>query len=222
MCQNFARAARDSDVLARQVGKIAGCGQIDRDQRFKSVWERLSTARKLKCGGNRNPDVAATTKKVVAKYKRNRNLFIRDVAIKLKVSHITVQRAKKRAGLTTVKKVKVANRDYKQNTSAKQWSRKLYTNMLTKFDCVVMDDETYVKADFKQLPRQEFYTASGKGKVSEIFKTIKLSKFPKKYLVWQAICRCGLKSGILITNYQPRDLRPEVPGKAAATIPEET
>lgn len=72
--------------------------------------------------------------------------------------------------------------------------------MLTKFDCVVMDDETYVKADFKQLPGQEFYTASGKGRVADIFKTIKLSKFPKKYLVWQAICTCGLKSGIFITT----------------------
>ena len=94
----------------------------------------------------------------------------------------------------------MANRDYKQNTSAKQRSRKLYTNMCTKLDCVVMDDETYVKADFKQLPGQEFYTASGKEKVSEIFKTIKLLKFPKKVPVWQAICTCGLKSGILIST----------------------
>jgi transposase len=147
---------------------------------LKVFGERLSTARKPGSGSNRNRDMAATTKKVAAKYKRNPNLSIRDAAGKLNVSHTTVQRAKKRAGLSTFKKVKVANRDYKQNMSAKQRSRKLYLNLLTKFDCVVMDDETYVKADFKQLPGQEFYTASGKGMLAEIFKTIKLSKFPKK------------------------------------------
>ena len=106
----------------------------------------------------------------------------------------TVHRAEKRAGLLTYKKVVTTNRDDKQNTSAKARSRKLYTTMLTKFDCVVQDDETYVRADFKQLPRQGFYTATGRGKVTDIFKHIKLSKFAKKYLVWQAICTCGLKS----------------------------
>ena len=30
--------------------------------------------------------------------------------------------------------------------------RKLYPTMLTKFDCVVQVDETYVKADVKKLP----------------------------------------------------------------------
>ena len=52
----------------------------------KVFGERLSTARKLGSGGNRNPDVVVTTKKVAVKYKRNPNLSIRDVAGKLKVS----------------------------------------------------------------------------------------------------------------------------------------
>ena len=51
--------------------------------------------------------------------------------------------------------------------------------MLTKFDCVVQDDETYVKADFKQLPGKEFYTATGRGKMADVLKHIKLSKFTK-------------------------------------------
>ena len=37
-------------------------------------------------------------------------------------------------------------------------------------------------------------------KVADIFKHIKLSKFAKKYLVWQAICTCGLKSNIYIAT----------------------
>ena len=72
--------------------------------------------------------------------------------------------------------------------------------MLTKFDYVVQDEKIYVKADFKQLPGQEFYTATGRGKVADIIRHIKLSKFAKKYLVWQAICTCGLKSNIYIAT----------------------
>lgn len=38
---------------------------------LKVFGESLSTVRKPGSGGNRNPDVAATTKKLVAKYKWN-------------------------------------------------------------------------------------------------------------------------------------------------------
>ena len=37
---------------------------------LKGFGERLLTTRKLGSGGNRNPDVAATTKKVAAKYRQ--------------------------------------------------------------------------------------------------------------------------------------------------------
>ena len=167
---------------------------------IKVFGERLSTARKSGSGGNRKPKAAETTKRVAGSFKRNPNLSLRDAANKLGVSSTTVHRAKKRAGLSTYKKVVTPNRDDKQNTTAKARSRRLYTTMLTKFDCVVMDDETYVKADYKQLPGQEFYTAKGRGKVADIFKHMKLSKFAKKYLVWQAICTCGLKSSIFIAS----------------------
>ncbi|XP_055598132.1 uncharacterized protein LOC129747802 [Uranotaenia lowii] len=116
------------------------------------------------------------------------------------VSSTTVYRAKKRAGLSTNTKIVTPNRDYKQNTTAKARSRRLYTTMLTKFECVVVDDETYVKADYEQLPGQKFYTAKGRGKVADIFKHMKLSKFAKKSLVFQAICTCGLKSSIFIAS----------------------
>ncbi|XP_065094378.1 uncharacterized protein LOC135714894 [Ochlerotatus camptorhynchus] len=71
---------------------------------LKVFEERLLTARKPGSGGNRNPDVAATTKKVAVKYKRNPNLLILGRRWQLNLSHTTVQRAKKRAGLSTFKK----------------------------------------------------------------------------------------------------------------------
>ena len=133
-------------------------------------------------------------------FERNLNLSTRDVAKNLRVASSTVHKAKKRAGLSTYKKVVTPNRDDKQNTSAKARLRKLYTTMLMKFDYVIQDDETYVKAGFKQLSGQEFYTATRRGEVADIFKHFKLSKFVKKYLVWQAICTCGVESNIYIAT----------------------
>ena len=118
---------------------------------LKVFGERLSPATKAGSGGNLKPEATATTKRVARCFERNPNLSVRDVAKNLGVAPSTVHRAKKRAGLSTYKKVVIPNRDDIQNTSAKARSLKLYTTMLTKFDCVVQDDATYVKVDFKQL-----------------------------------------------------------------------
>ena len=64
-------------------------------------------------------------------------------------------------------------------------------NILAKI--VVMDDQNYVKADFKQFSGQEYYTANGWGKVAGIFKHIKQRKYARKCMVWQVFCTCGLK-----------------------------
>mgnify|MGYP005985741207 CR=1 FL=1 len=66
------------------------------------------------------------------------------------------------------------NRDEKLNLVAKTRSRKLYTQFLTKSKCVVIDDETYVKADFKQFSGQEYYTAANKLDVDPKYKQKKL------------------------------------------------
>lgn len=57
-----------------------------------------------------------------------------------------------------------------------------------------MDDETYVIADFKQLPGRSFYRSFKRFDVARRFKYQQLCKFPRKYMLWQAICSCGLKS----------------------------
>ena len=63
-----------------------------------------------------------------------------------------------------------------------------------------MDDETYVIADFKQLPGQEYFTGKNKKSVPEKYKQRKVAKFPKKYLVWQSICSCGKRSQPFIST----------------------
>lgn len=57
-----------------------------------------------------------------------------------------------------------------------------------------MDDETYVVSDFRQLPGLSFYRAKHRFGVERQYKYKSLSKFPAKYLVWQAICSCGRRS----------------------------
>ena len=50
------------------------------------------------------------------------------------------------------------------------------------------------------MPGQEFYSATQRGGVKERFRTKKKSKFPSKFLVWQAICSCGLRSASFVTS----------------------
>lgn len=47
-----------------------------------------------------------------------------------------------------------------------------------------MDDETYVKKYFSQIPGQQFYTQIPGKSVPENYKIIQLDKFAAKYLVW--------------------------------------
>lgn len=71
-----------------------------------------------------------------------------------------IQKGKKRAGLEHFKAQVIPNRNAQQNISAKSCSQKFFEELLTKFDCVVMDDETYCKSDFAEIPGHDFYTSA--------------------------------------------------------------
>lgn len=76
------------------------------------------------------------------------------------------------------------NQNDKQNKTAKTRSRLLYDDVLTKFDgCILIDDETYVKCDFKQLRCQKFYVSNFRGNVLNKFKFVCEDKFAKKLLI---------------------------------------
>ena len=73
-------------------------------------------------------------------------------AKKLKVSNFFVHKWRQRLGYQSFKVVQMPNRNDNQNSTAKSRARKLYDNFLTKHNgCILMDDETYVKMDFKQI-----------------------------------------------------------------------
>lgn len=141
--------------------------------------------------GSVNKDIE---RKVKALFKRNPNTSVRDMAEKIGTSKSTVQRMKQRLGLKTFKVQKVPDRSEEKEAICKRRARKLYENFLTKFSCCVIDDETYCKADFRQLPGLEYYVSVFRGGVPRKFKVRRITKFPAKYMVWQAICTCGEKS----------------------------
>ena len=94
----------------------------------------------------------------------------------------SVHTFKPQQGMKSFKVKTVPNRSDKQNVTAKTRARKLYSEYLTKFSCVIMDDETYVLKDFKQLPEICFYTVMQRNGVEEHFRTKKKAKFPKN--IW--------------------------------------
>lgn len=152
-------------------------------------------------GQKPGPSNPKLDQKIVKLFASNRELSVRDVAKKVGTSIGMVQRAKKRNNLKTLKKQKQPKRSQKQKASVKTRVRKLYDSILSKkHSCVIMDDETYVKLDYKSLPGPQYYTIREGTEITEAEKSICVEKFGKKVMVWQAICECGMKSTTFFTT----------------------
>ena len=68
-----------------------------------------------------------------------------------------VHKVIKKFKLRSFKVIKVPNRNDEVDRRAKTRARKLLTSELKNFTgCILMDDETYVKCDFKQIPGVQF------------------------------------------------------------------
>ena len=64
----------------------------------------------------------------------------------------------------------------------------------------IMDDETYVKFDYKILPGDQYYTVPDGLSVDGADTSIFTEKFGKTAMVWQAICECGMVSEAFVTT----------------------
>lgn len=139
--------------------------------------------------------------RVVRSIKNNPGTSDRDRARRLGIPRTTVQRYRSNAGYRAYTAKKRPNRDEKKSKVSKTRARRLYTNILTKFKgCLLIDDETYVKADFRQIPGQKFYYSKIRGDVPKKYKAILIDKYAKKYMIWQGLCTCGLKTAAYVTN----------------------
>lgn len=111
-----------------------------------------------------------------------------------------VRKVLKHNGLKAYNKKKIPKRSLDGEVKAIRRSKLLYRLLNRKNLCIIEDDETFCKKDFKQLPGQQYYYQTKEIHVSNKFKYIKTEKFAPKILVWQAICSCGLKSSLFVTN----------------------
>ena len=73
--------------------------------------------------------------------------------------------------------------------SVKERLPKLYNKILRKI--IVIDDESYVLQNPKETPGRQYFDAKDPSKVKAKDKIKCLSKFPKKFLVWQAMDQFG-------------------------------
>lgn len=162
--------------------------------------ERRSIKRKAGSGAKKGITDPQLASKIVSLLNKNPNLSNRKAALKANCSDFFVRKVKRYEGLKSYKVQKVPDRNSKKNLDAKSRAKELLRNFINKYECCIMDDETYVLADFSQLPGRSYYVADGRGNVDDQFKFQKKTKFPKKYLVWQAICTCGERSSKFITT----------------------
>lgn len=153
--------------------------------------------------GGRKPGIVNQNlaSKVINYVKKKPNATEREMALKFGVSPSWIRKVLLLANLKAFHVQKYANRNDQQSARAKTRSRKLYDQYLRgKKRCVVMDDETYVVADFRQLPGRGFYRSGRRFGVAKQFKYQALTKFPKKFMIWQAICSCGKRSAAYIVK----------------------
>lgn len=159
-----------------------------------------TTDRKPGSGGDRKSNKHLATK-IDRSLQRNPKLSVRDLASQFGTTSSTVQRIKKKMKYKSHKIQKKPKRNERQAVTAKTRARKLYSNLLAGYDgCVMMDDETYIKADSKQIPGQQYYSKRVDRNVNDRFKYKYVEKYPKKYLIWQALCSCGLQTAPYVTS----------------------
>jgi hypothetical protein len=170
------------------------------DNVIKRYLETLTTARKAGSGAKAGTRDKKLSKKIVNIIKKNRSMSVRDVAKKCRTTSKTVQRVKRREGLKTYKKKKIPKVSEKQRQTIKTRARRLYDHLRGNSTMLVLDDETYVKADFSTLPGPQWYTKFEGETLPDSETTIAVEKFGRKYLVWQAISSSGARSDIFVTE----------------------
>lgn len=168
---------------------------------IKRYKETLTIERKEGSGGKRKATRAQTRVKVINSIKRNPRLSDQDRAKQYGISKTAARNIRVKAGYKSYHVIKHPNRSDKQSLVAKKRARLLYETVLTKFNgCFLMDDETYVKCDYKQIPGRQYYVSKIRGNVPDKYKYVYQEKFAKKLMIRQGICSCGMKSKVFVTS----------------------
>lgn len=191
----------NSSLSGRSIAKDLKLHQGTVNHILKRYKKSLSIERRTGSGGNHTTRNKQLAQKIIRSIKQNPGLSDSDRAKKLNTSRSTVRRTRLKAGFKSYRAIKHPNRSDKQSSVAKKRGRRLYDEVLTKHGgCILMDDETYVKCDFKQVPGRKFYSSTIRGNVPCKYKYVMHDKYAKKMMIWQAICSCGKKSRGFVTS----------------------
>ena len=191
----------NSELPASTIAKTLNLSKRTCQEVIKKYKQTLTITRSSGSGRKPGPANKILAEKIKRSFKYSPGLSVRDRAQRYGISKTNVHKLCSKSGFKSFKAIKQPNRNDIQNQKAKIRSRKLYDEVLTvQGGCIMMDDETYVKCDFKQLPGQKFYVSKIRGNVPKKFKYVLQDKFAKKLMIWQAICSCGLKSKGFVTN----------------------
>lgn len=183
------------DYRLKKIAKICEVSLATVERKIRNYSLNLSNERKPGGGRPKGPQDINLEEEMVKKMKARRFDSSRDIARKFKVSQSLVQKVKKRNQLKSCVKQKKALKTTKQFNEGINRAKELHKVLKReKKSCLIMDDETYIKKDFSQIPGKEYYI-KGPGEIlDESLTTIGYGKFTPKKLFWQAICECGLRS----------------------------
>ena len=145
--------------------------------------------RYLKIGGKARTVTTPEVTKKVSKLLINKRTSVRECALIAKISTKSVQNVKKWEGIKTYKCQTTPSYDNDQELRAEKNSRNI-SKLATK-KVIVMDDETYVPLDPKNIKLQKNFNCKDKKTVPNNVRFRGKPKFFKKYLVWQAIDQFG-------------------------------
>ena len=127
--------------------------------------------------------------KKVEKLSVKKWFSIRKIARTLKIGKSTVQDIKEKNGIRPHKCLTAPKYTKNKLKRAKTNCRKTYENSLNKI--LIFDDESYVMCDPKNTPGPKYYNFIDKSSVPDAMRFKTKEKFPKRYLVWQAIDEKG-------------------------------
>lgn len=186
-----------SHFIDQQIPKSTICHILQR-------YEQRGTADyKKKSGRSVRVATPKAIKAVDKEYKKDPGMSVRNLAHKLKLSPTTVHNIKvKKLGIKSYKAISAPKYTEEQKKRSKTNCRKIAEKRLDPklSKILVMDDETYCPIDPNDVPGTKYYSSTDKKTVPEKYKYKSKSKFPKRYLVWQAIDSLGNVSKPYVTN----------------------
>ena len=152
---------------------------------------------KVSTGRPRTAFTRRNAVKVKRRFLKNPSTSVRVISQDIGLSKSSAQRIKAgQGGKTRRKQLAPA---YKDNQLARVKSGCKKILQMTTDHFFIMDDEKYFHADPDEIPGLQFYTEFPESEVPVEAKVKKKSKFPTKFMVWQAISEDGRASEPFIT-----------------------